>query len=120
MMRFLADQDVYAATVKLLRERGHDVVTASELGRARSSDLDLLQTAIQGQRIFVTRDRDFGALVFVTGIKGGVIYLRILPSNIRIVHAELIRVLDQYDETELLSALVVVEAGRHRLRRISP
>jgi hypothetical protein len=32
----------------------------------------------------------------------------------------LIRVLDQYDETELLSALVVVEAGRHRLRRFSP
>ena len=35
-MRFLADQDVYAVTIRLLSGMGHDVVTASQLGLARA------------------------------------------------------------------------------------
>jgi predicted nuclease of predicted toxin-antitoxin system len=119
-MRFLADQDVYAKTVILLRDRNHDVITAAELGLSRASDRDLLQAAIQDGRIFLTRDRDFGGLVFVQAIRGGVIYLRILPSTLRAVHDELLRVLGQYDERVLLNALVVVEPARHRVRRMTP
>jgi hypothetical protein len=33
-MKFLADQDVYAVTVRFLRGLGHDVATASELNLA--------------------------------------------------------------------------------------
>jgi hypothetical protein len=33
-MRFLADQDVYATTVQLPRDLGHDVVTTAELGES--------------------------------------------------------------------------------------
>ena len=69
-------------------------------------------------RIFVTRDRDYGNLVFVKGIRGGVLYLRILPSNINQVHVELERVLNLYEEQDLKSAFIVIEAGRHRFRKI--
>ena len=31
-MGFLLDQDVYALTARFLRELGHDIVTAAELG----------------------------------------------------------------------------------------
>jgi predicted nuclease of predicted toxin-antitoxin system len=60
-MKFLADQDVYAATVNFLKDLGHDVVTASQLGMARAKDVLLLLTAHDQGRIFITRDRDFGA-----------------------------------------------------------
>jgi predicted nuclease of predicted toxin-antitoxin system len=119
-MRLLADQDVYATTVTLLRGHNHDVVTAAELGLSRATDVEILQAAIQDQRILLTRDRDFGGLVFVNAIQGGVIYLRILPSTLTLVHDELLRVFRQYNEIELLDALVVIEPGRHRLRKISP
>lgn len=44
-MKLLADQDVYAITVRFLRGLGHEVVTACEMGMSRSADLDLLLAA---------------------------------------------------------------------------
>ena len=95
------------------------LVTASDLGLGQASDLTLLNIAIQDNRVLVTRDRDFGGLVFVNAIQCGVIYLRALPSTLNIVHAELIRVLDHYKVEKLAKSLIVVEPGRHRLRRIT-
>jgi predicted nuclease of predicted toxin-antitoxin system len=117
-MKFLADQDVYAATINFLMNLGHDVVTAAQLGMARAKDFQLLRTAHDQGRIFVTRDRDFGALVFVQASGPGVIYLRILPSTQQAVHAELARTLTLYSEQQLQSSFVVIEPGRHRIRKV--
>ena len=112
-MKFLFDQDVYALT-----EHGYDVVTASQLGLSRAQDIDLLKRSADDGRIFVTRDRDYGNLVFVHSAGSGVIYLRMLPSTMEAVHIEMKKVLETYSETELTKAFVVVEENRHRIRRI--
>lgn len=117
-MKFLLDQDVYAITERFLREQGHDVVTASQLGLSRAKDLELLEIANEQKRVFVTRDRDYGNLVFVHGAGSGVIYLRMLPSTMEDIHAEMINVLNTYNETELAKSFVVVEKNRHRIRKI--
>ncbi len=117
-MRFLADQDVYATTITLLDNLGHDVVAARSIGMASATDTDLLRTAHEQERILVTRDRDFGGLVFAHGNGPGVVYIRILPSTQKAVHEELERVLALYSEAELQLAFVVVEPGRHRIRRL--
>jgi predicted nuclease of predicted toxin-antitoxin system len=118
-VRFLLDQDVYAVTARFLRDTGHDVVTAAEIGCSRADDSELLERAEQQSRIFVTRDRDFGGLVFLGGAGSGVIYLRVLPSNINAIHAELENVLTSHTEDELKAAFVVIEPGRHRFRKLS-
>src|SRR5436305_1309945 len=117
-MKFLADQDVYAATTAILRGLGYDIVTAAQLALSHAEDAELLRVAHEQGRIFVTRDRDFGALVFVQGSGPGVIYLRILPSTQDAAHAELARVLALYGEQTLASSFVVVEPGRHRIRHL--
>ena len=117
-MKFLLDQDVYALTARFLHEQGYDVITASELGLSRALDLDLLKSAREQQRIFVTRDRDYGNLVFVHHAGTGVIYLRILPSHMEEVHTELKKVLESYSEDELARSFVVVEKNRHRIRKL--
>jgi predicted nuclease of predicted toxin-antitoxin system len=117
-VRLLLDQDVYEATARFLIDLRHDVVRVAELGMAQASDEENLKKALELNRVFVTRDRDYGNLVFVKGIKSGVLYLRILPSNINQVHAEFERVLSLYDEHELKSAFIVIEAGKHRYRKI--
>jgi len=117
-MRFLADQDVYASTIRFLQELGHDVVPVAQLGLARAADIDLLRVAHQQTRLFVTRDRDFGAIVFLQGNRPGVLYLRVLPSTCDSVHAELDRVLTLYGEPELRDSFVVIEPGRHRIRKM--
>lgn len=116
-MRLLTDQDVYATTVQVLRGLGHDVVTAAERGLSQSPDTELLRAAHAEGRVFVTRDRDYGGLVFMQALGAGVLYLRVLPSTLQAVHAELGRVLSLYSEAELQGAFVVVEPGRHRIRR---
>lgn len=117
-MRFLIDQDVYAATTRFLRNLGHDTITVSEIGLAQASDERLLQVAEELERILVTRDRDYGALVFLGGKGAGVIYLRLLPSNQHQVHEQLKRVLISHAEIELRNAFIVVEPTGYRFRRI--
>jgi len=117
-MRFLLDQDVFLGTARYLRLLGHDVVRTAEIGLSAESDEGVLERAHLESRIFVTRDRDFGALVFVRFLGAGVLYLRMPPSEQDAVHAELARVLSLYSETELASAFVVVEAKGHRFRRL--
>lgn len=118
-MRFLLDHDVYAITARYFVTLGHDVRTVAQLGLAEADDEELLSVAKEQDRLLVTRDRDFGNLVFVRALGRGVIYLRILPSTRASVHEELARVLTIHSEEDLKRAFVVVEPGRHRLRRIN-
>jgi predicted nuclease of predicted toxin-antitoxin system len=115
----LADHDVWAATLAFLESKGHDLVTASTLNLARATDRVLLQEATARNRVLLTRDRDFGRLVFAEGRPAGVLYLRITPSTQEIVHEELHRVLENHSHDELRSAFTVVEPGQHRIRRLS-
>lgn len=117
-MRFLADQDVYQGTVDELRSAGHDVVTAREMGMQCAADEDLLRTARETGRLLVTRDKDFGALVFLMGAASpGVILLRMTPDTIEDVHTELNRLLNAHSEDELRGRFSVVEPHRYRIRR---
>jgi predicted nuclease of predicted toxin-antitoxin system len=107
-------------TVDLLRGLGHDVITAGELGLASASDEELLSEARNTNRLFLTRDSDYGSLVFLgRTLSGGVILPRIRPENQDQVHAELKNVLAVHEVDELQKSFCTVEAGRHRIRRIA-
>jgi predicted nuclease of predicted toxin-antitoxin system len=115
-VKFLLDQDVYALTARFLVDLGHDVVLVSQLGLSQASDETILQTAQEQHRILITRDRDYGNLVFVKGLGSGVLYLRVLPSKIHAVHTELRRVIQNHSEQELRGVFVVIESNGYRLR----
>ena len=117
-MRFLLDQDVYELTARHLRDLGHDVIRADAIELGRGDDSDLLAATVREQRIFVTRDRDFGGLVFLGSQRCGVIYLRVRPSTVKSVHLELDEVLGRHAEEQLRNAFVVVEPGRYRFRNL--
>lgn len=117
-MKFLIDQDVYAGTARFIDDLGHDVVRVASIGLAQASDEEILGVAQKENRILVTRDRDFGNLVFVRSLGAGVLYLRIMPSTQEAVHEELKSVLDGYSQGDLIKAFVVIEPGGHRIRRL--
>ena len=116
-MRFLADQDVYQSTVDFLRALGHDVVCVREIGMARASDEEILDQAHKEQRLLLTKDKGFGALVFLRLQEhSGVILLRISPTTVDGVHQELARLLQVHAAEDLHRAFVTVEPGCHRIR----
>lgn len=63
-MRLLVDEDTQAKTlVRLLREAGHDVLTAEAAGLNSMADAEVLRRANQEQRVLLTRNcADFRAL----------------------------------------------------------
>jgi len=118
-MRVLADQDVYQMPIEWLRKEGHDVATARELGMERAADEALLRKAETLDRRFLTRDKDFGALIFLHGeLSAGVILLRITPTTVDGVHRELGRLVQEYTEEQLRDLFCVVEPNRYRIRRL--
>lgn len=81
-MRLLANENVPQASVRRLREAGHDVASvASETPGV--SDLVVLQRASEERRIVLTFDRDYGELIYRLGAPSpaGIVYLRFTPAN---------------------------------------
>lgn len=62
-MRFLLDEGLSPRLGDLLADAGHDVVHVRDIGLKSSPDPDILRRAIDEQRIMITLDTDFGALV---------------------------------------------------------
>lgn len=117
-MRFLADQDVYQATIDFLRSNGHSVLRAYDLGLSRAEDAMMLARAVAEKCVLITRDKDFGALTFVFRSESlGVVLLRVLPETVDAVHVELLRFIEEHRDEDLSQVFVVVEPGRHRIRR---
>ncbi len=118
-MRFFCDQDVYRLTAEFLRSLGHDVLTAADVRMSQAVDREILQFAAAHNRILVTRDKDFGSLVFSRMFPHrGVLLLRVTPLTLSEIHTELERLLSLQTDEDIQRSFVVVEKDRHRIRRI--
>lgn len=80
-MRILADENIDAVMVGWLREQGHEVIWAAETFPG-SVDSDLLEKTYDRNLILLTRDLDFGELIFRKKCTAhGIILLRIHAHN---------------------------------------
>ncbi len=114
-MRFLVDESVGQAITQHLRDRGHDVLAITEVA-PRANDSDILRWAAEEKRILITNDKDFGELVYRSGlVHEGVLLFRLrneYPANQLLV---LTAVLNDYAE-ELPGQFVTVTEGSVRIR----
>lgn len=118
-MKFLTDQDVYQLTIEFIKGLGHEVVRVKDVGLSTASDEKILTYALSQKLILITRDNDYGALVFLKRKKHyGVIFLKIEPRYVDIVHRELKRILIEHSKEGLAGCFVVAEPGRHRIRML--
>ena|SRR5216683_5067308 len=81
-MRFLANENFPLASVRRLREEGHDVFAIAESMPA-SKDEKVLSLAVQEGRILLTFDRDYGKLIYRRGLAApvGIVYFRCVPTT---------------------------------------
>lgn len=76
-MKLLLDMGLPRRSVDLLREHGYDAVHLSERGLSRLPDEGILALAAAEDRVIVTLDADFSALLSLSGALGpSVIHLR--------------------------------------------
>ena len=75
-MRWLLDQGLPLRSAELLKSAGEDAIHVSEIGMAKTADELILQHASNEDRVVVTLDADFHAILALSGDAG--------PSVIRI------------------------------------
>jgi predicted nuclease of predicted toxin-antitoxin system len=114
-LRFLVDRCAGRRLAAWLSGQGHDVLEVRALGRD-PGDAALLALAATEDRVLVTIDTDFGALVYVRQqAHAGLIRLPDVPAARRI---ELIaQILADHGHAELSRAVVTVKGSRIRISR---
>ena len=70
-MRVLANENVPAALVERLRSVGHDVARVRERSPG-IADPQVIEWAINDQRVLLTFDKDFGELAFAVTLTAAV------------------------------------------------
>lgn len=66
-MRLLVDQNLARRVAAALRDAGHDAVHVAERGLSAADDREVLAVAVEEQRVIVSEDTDFGALLAHAG-----------------------------------------------------
>jgi predicted nuclease of predicted toxin-antitoxin system len=118
-MRFLADMGVSLRVVSWLRGLGHDVVHLRDEGLQRLPNGDIFQKGFAEQRIVLTFDLDFGEILAESAGKiVSVVLFRLRDPRTEVVIQRLETVLDQVSAELLQGAIVVVEDGRLRVRKL--
>ncbi|HWO16709.1 MAG TPA: DUF5615 family PIN-like protein [Solirubrobacterales bacterium] len=62
-MKLLLDANLSPEVARLLREAGHDAIHVADIGLLTATDPEILQAAAKEERILLTADSDFGALL---------------------------------------------------------
>lgn len=118
-MRFLADMGVSQGVVEWLRAASHDATHLRDEGLHCLPNGDIFQKASAEQRIVLTFDLDFGEIVAASrGRVVSVILFRLHNTRTGHVIDRLQAVLQQSSAELRSGAIVVVEEGRHRVRRL--
>jgi predicted nuclease of predicted toxin-antitoxin system len=119
-MRFLVDNALSPRVAELLAAAGHDAVHVRQLGLASAADAELFDLAANEDRVIVSADTDFGALLaFRRQSRPSVVLFRgrsprrpeqqatLLLENLRVIGGEL-----------SVGAVVTVYEHRLRIRRL--
>jgi predicted nuclease of predicted toxin-antitoxin system len=118
-MRFLADMGVSQQVVEWLRTKGHDAVHLRDEGLQRLPNGEIFQKASREQRIVLTFDLDFGEILAASGGQiVSVILFRLRNTRTDFVIQRLDDVLNQSSADLSRGAIIIVEDGRHRVRRL--
>jgi len=115
-VRLLANENIPLATIRLLREQGHDVAAVLE-GASGTTDEEVLRRAHEESRILLTFDRDYGALIYVRRLPcpSGLIYLRFIPAQPEEPAEHLIRLFGAIADG-LVGSFVVLDRDGYRRR----
>lgn len=118
-MKFLADMGISPKTVAFLNSLGYDAVHLHNQSLERLPDPDILEKAHREERVLLTHDLDFSALVAVSKAKlPSVIIFRLRNMHPNRLNSYLREIITQHRNTLEHGAIVSVTEGRIRVRSL--
>ena len=111
------DQMLGLQVAQALRDEGHNVVRAFEVGQSRADDSQILQKTIAENRILITLDEDFGDwAILPLSEHPGVIRLKVNPATSNNIIKLLIPVLRDLSSDKFKNHLVILSPRRAKKR----
>jgi predicted nuclease of predicted toxin-antitoxin system len=118
-MKILADIHISPRTVDYLQTIGHDVLRVDSILPANAKDYEIVEFASKSERVILTQDLDFSAIIALSkSMKPSLISLRLSSSRIEFVNEILERILPQLEKEIVYGVIVSVEDERVRIRRL--
>jgi predicted nuclease of predicted toxin-antitoxin system len=118
-VKLLADQHISPRTVEFLKSLGHDAVRVSERLPRNAPDSAILALALAEDRVVLSQDLDFTGLIAMSGNSApSLIVLRLGSPSVEHVNEVLQEILPMMDEAVRIGAIVSVDDGRFRVRRL--
>ena len=118
-LRFLADMNLSPITVDALQREGWDIVRVSTLLPANASDAQILVLARRQNRVVITQDLDFSALLALGGhAQPSLITLRLSNTDPSLVTERLRQIVPQSEQALEEGSAVTVDDSSLRIRRL--
>ena len=120
-MRLYLDQMLKVGLAEVLRNEGHDVARAAEVGQSRAEDDAILDFAIREKRVLVTVDEDFGdwAILPLTE-HPGVVRVKVHPPTTEGIAEILIPLLARRNQEDFRNKLVILSTRNERWIQTAP
>ncbi len=114
-MKFLVDVGVGKKVENWLKGNGFDVLSVRDID-SRAKDVQILRWAVDQQRMIITMDKDFGELVYNSGMHhAGVLILRLEDADSDTKVEVTKKILAKYFD-KIESHFCVFQDGRLRIR----
>ena len=116
---FLANMNISPLTVEALRKEGWSIIRVSEVLDRKSKDIDILDYARIHNKIIITQDLDFSALLAIGGYaKPSVVNLRLENASPEFVTKRIAEVLPAIEEELKRGAVVSVDEVSARYQNL--
>jgi predicted nuclease of predicted toxin-antitoxin system len=119
-VKLLLDANLSPEVGRRLKEAGHDAIHVADIGLLTAADPAILQAAAQEERVLLTADSDFGALLALGSLASPSVLLLRSADHLRPTEqAELIGAnLPQIAEDLEKGAIVSLTRDRLRIREL--
>jgi predicted nuclease of predicted toxin-antitoxin system len=117
MAHFLADENIFTTTIRLLQELGLPVQRVQELSMAGANDPEVWRKAQELGAVLITNDQGFGDVrVYPPSLHHGMIVLKMQPDPVKVqaVHEVLSKLLTE--ELRFEHTLFIVDTNKYRKR----
>jgi predicted nuclease of predicted toxin-antitoxin system len=116
-MKFVVDMNLSPEWVKVLRDAGFDAVHWRDIGPLDAPDAELLDWATKHERVVLTHDLDFGAILAASRALGpSVLQLRVSDPLPETHSATMLNAIRDFRDQLSGGALISIEPARARAR----
>ena len=118
-LEFLTNMNISPLTVEQLRKNGWNIVRVSEVMDRGSKDIDILIYAQQQNKVVITQDLDFSAILALSGYeKPSLINLRLENPRPDLVTSRIIEVVSTMEKELEEGVVVTIDETTARYRNL--